>query len=113
MIVEGIDEVRAGNKEPEDLEDLMAEKIEIDYDSGQIFFKHENDLKYPLFYMTGRSRGIGTPPVMELGQTPFMGWALKFGSFNTDEWTPDQIKRLRGDLAQQAKERAERSKQED
>ena len=49
MIVEGIDEVRAGNKEPEDLEDLMAEKIEIDYDSGQIFFKHENDLKYPLF----------------------------------------------------------------
>ena len=38
---------------------------------------------------------------------------IKFGSFNTDEWTPDQIKRLRGDLAQQAKERAERSKQED
>ena len=113
MIVEGIDEVRAGNKEPKDLEDLMAEKIEIDYDSGQIFFKHENELKYPLFYMTGRSRGIGTPPVMELGQTPFMGWALKFGSFNTDEWTPDQIKRLKGDLAQQAKERAERSKQED
>ena len=113
LIVENINEVRAGNKEPEDLENMMAQKIEIDYDSGQIFFKHENELKYPLFYMTGRSRGIGTPPVMELGQTPFMGWALKFGSFNTDNWTPDQIKRLRGDLAQQAKERAERSKQEE
>ena len=112
LIVENINEVRAGNKEPEDLENMMAQKIEIDYDSGQIFFKHENELKYPLFYMTGRSRGIGTPPVMELGQTPFMGWALKFGSFNTDNWTPDQVKKLKGDLALQAKERAERSKQE-
>ena len=108
MILEGINEVRAGNKKPEDLEARMAEQIEIDYSSGQIFFKHQNEMKYPLFYLSGRSRGIGTPPVMELGQTPFMGWALKNGSFNTDTWDADQLKKLRGDLAKQAKESAER-----
>ena len=108
LILEGINEVRAGNKTPEELEDRMAEQIEIDYQSGQIFFKHQNEMKYPLFYLSGRSRGIGTPPVMELGQTPFMGWALKNGSFNTDTWSPDQLKKLRGDLAKQAKESAER-----
>ena len=37
-----------------------------------------------------------------------MGWALKNGSFNTDTWSPDQLKKLRGDLAKQAKESAER-----
>ena len=36
----------------------MAEKIEIDYKSGAILFKHENEMKYPLFYMSNRSRGI-------------------------------------------------------
>ena len=56
-----------------------------------ILFKHENEMKYPLFYMSGRSRGIGSRRTkicyMELGQTSFMALALKVGSFNTDEWT--------------------------
>ena len=41
LILEGINEVRAGNKTPEELEDRMAEQIEIDYQSGQIFFKQK------------------------------------------------------------------------
>ena len=77
---------------------LLAEKIEINYESGEILFKHENDMKYPLFYLSGRARGIGTAPVMELGQTSFMALALKVGSFDTDEWTPEQQKKLSDEL---------------
>ena len=106
-------EVRNGDREPKELEEMMAEKIEIDYESGQILFKHENDMKYPLFYLAGRARGIGTAPVMELGQTSFMALALKVGSFDTDEWTPEQQKKLSDELKKEAEERDAKRMEED
>ena len=113
ILNEQLQEVRAGKKQPEELEDYMAEKIEINYESGEILFKHENDMKYPLFYLSGRARGIGTAPVMELGQTPFMALALKVGSFDTDKWTPEQKKKLKGELKKEAEERDARQMEED
>ena len=112
-LLERIDEVRNGAKQPEDLEEFMAEKIEIDYKSGAILFKHENEMKYPLFYMSGRSRGIGSAPVMELGQTSFMALALKVGSFNTDEWTPEQMKKLSDEMKKEKEERDARREKEE
>jgi hypothetical protein len=91
----------------------MAEKIEINYESGEILFKHENEMKYPLFYLAGRARGIGTAPVMELGQTSFMALALKVGSFDTDEWTPEQQKKLSDELKKEAEERDAKRMEED
>ena len=113
VLLERIDEVRGGSKEPEDLEEFMADKIEINYDSGEILFKHENEMKYPLFYMAGRSRGIGTAPVMELGQTPFMALALKVGSFDTDKWTPEQLTKLSKELKKEKDERDARRMEEE
>ena len=113
LLLERIDEVRNGARQPEDLEEFMAEKIEIDYKSGAILFTHENEMKYPLFYMSGRSRGIGSAPVMELGQTSFMALALKVGSFNTDEWTPEQLKKLSDELKKEKEERDARREKEE
>ena len=112
VLLERIDEVRNGSKEPKDLEEFMADKIEINYDSGEILFKHENEMKYPLFYMSGRSRGIGSAPVMELGQTSFMALALKVGSFDTDKWTPEQISKLSKELKKEKEERDARRMEE-
>jgi len=105
-------DVRNGDKDPKELEEMMAKQIEIDYESGQILFKHENDMKYPLFYLSGRARGIGNAPVMELGQTAFMAMALKVGSFDTDEWTPEQQKKLSDELKKEVEERDTRQKKE-
>ena len=113
VLLERIDEVRNGSKEPKDLEEFMADKIEINYDSGEILFKHENEMKYPLFYMSGRSRGIGSAPVMELGQTSFMALALKVGSFDTDKWTPEQISKLSKELKKEKEERDARRMEEE
>ena len=95
---EVISEVRSGNSTYRDLEDFIVESIEIDYESGQILFKHESNKKYPLFKMAGRTRGIGSSPVMEMVQTPFMAHALKMGTFNTDEWDSKSLKRFQKDI---------------
>jgi len=95
---ESLNEVRAGRASKEDLDRLIQDSIEIDYDSGQILFKHENNKKYPLFYMAGRTRGIGSSPIMEMAQTPFMAHALKQGTFNTDEWDEESLKRFEADI---------------
>jgi hypothetical protein len=95
---EGIKEVRKGNLTPKDLEDFIVDSIEIDYESGQILFKHESNKKFPLFKMAGRTRGIGSSPVMEMAQTPFMAHALKMGTFNTDEWDEDSLKKFQKDI---------------
>ena len=63
--------------------------------------------------MSGRSRGIGSAPVMELGQTSFMALALKVGSFNTDEWTPEQMKKLSDELKKEKEERDARREKEE
>ena len=80
------------------MEQLISDSIEIDYDSGQILFKHENNKKYPLFYMAGRTRGIGSSPVMEMAQTPFMAHALKMGTFNTSEWPDESLKKFKDEI---------------
>ena len=95
---EGIKEVRKGNLTPKDLEDFIVDSIEIDYESGQILFKHESNKKFPLFKMAGRTRGIGSSPVMEMAQTPFMAHALKMGTFNTDEWDSRSLEKFQKDI---------------
>ena len=87
-------DVRNGDADPEDLEEMLADQIEIDYESGEILFRHEDGGRYPLFYLNGRARGIGTAPVMELGQTSFMALALKIGSFDTSTWEDKDVKKL-------------------
>jgi hypothetical protein len=113
VLAENLNEVRNGDREPEELEEIMAKKIEINYESGEILFKHENEMKYPLFYLSGRARGLGTSPVMELGQTSFMALALKVGSFDTDKWTPKQQKKLSDELKKEKEERDARRMEED
>ena len=44
---ETIAEVRDGNATKEDLNEVIEDAIEIDYQSGMILFKHENNKKYP------------------------------------------------------------------
>jgi len=95
---ETISEVRSGNATYKELENFIVNSIEIDYESGQILFKHESNKKYPLFKMSGRTRGIGSSPVMEMVQTPFMAHALKMGTFNTDEWDEKSLKRFKKDI---------------
>lgn len=94
VLAENLNEVRNGDADPEDLEELLADQIEIDYESGEILFRHEDGGRYPLFYLNGRARGIGTAPVMELGQTSFMALALKIGSFDTSTWEDKDVKKL-------------------
>ena len=105
ILAENLQEVRNGDRKPKELEEIMAKKIEINYESGEILFKHENEMKYPLFYLSGRARGLGSSPVMELGQTSFMALALKVGSFDTDKWTPKQQKKLSDELKKEKDER--------
>jgi len=95
---ETIQEVRNGNATVDDLNEVIEDAIEIDYESGMILFKHENNKKYPLFYMAGRTRGIGAPPTMELAQTPLMAHALKEGTFNTDDWSEKGLERFKKDI---------------
>lgn len=95
---ETISEIRNGQSSYKDLEDFIVKSIEIDYESGQILFKHESNKKYPLFKMAGRTRGIGSSPVMEMVQTPFMAHALKMGTFNTDEWDSKSLQKFKKDI---------------
>ena len=98
MLQEQIQEVRDGNKEYSELEQFISDSIEIDYESGQILFKHESNKKFPLFKLQGRARGIGASPTMEMLQTPFMAHALKMGTFNTDEWDEKSLERFEKDI---------------
>ena len=98
VLAEKINEVRNVDASTEDLNKIIEESIEIDYESGMILFRHENNKKYPLFYMTGRSRGIGSSPVMELAQTPLMAHSLKQGTFDTDDWDEKSLKRFENDI---------------
>ena len=95
---EKINEVRNGDSTAEELEEYITNQIEIDYDSGEILFKHESNKKYPLFKLAGRTRGIGSSPVMEMVQTQFMAHALKMGTFNTDEWDEESLSRFEKDI---------------
>jgi len=95
---EALTEVRNGNMSKKELDAVIQDSIEIDYDSGKILFKHENNKKYPLFFMQGRTRGIGSSPIMEMAQTPLMAHALKQGTFNTDDWDDKALKRFESDI---------------
>jgi hypothetical protein len=102
MLIENLKEIKNGNMKPEELEDYMADRMELDHETGRINFRHENNLKYPLFYLAGRTRGIGTAPVLEIHSTPMFERSLEAGTFNTDEWSPEQLKRLKGDFKKAA-----------
>lgn len=104
---EWVNEVRAGNEDYEGFEKFISDQITIDYDTGQIMFQHESNQKFPLFYMTGRARGIGSSPVMEMAQTPFMAHALKMGTFNTDEWPEESYKKFEDDIINTEKDSEE------
>lgn len=98
ILQEQIKEVRDGKKSVKELEKAISDSIEIDYESGQILFKHESQKKFPLFKLQSRARGIGASPTMEMLQTPFMAHALKMGTFNTDEWDTKSLERFKKDI---------------
>lgn len=103
MLTENLNEIRNGNMEPEELENYMADKMELDHETGRISFLHENNLKYPLFYLAGRSRGIGESPAMEIHSTPMFERSLEAGTFNTDNWSEEQLNRLNNDFREMTK----------
>ena len=61
----------------------------MDYETGNILFKHENEKQYPLFFMKARTRGLGAGPTMEMAQTNLMAYALKYGTFDSTKWPED------------------------
>ena len=74
----------------QELNKVIEDQIEFDTDKGMIVFKHENNNKYPLFEMGGRSKGIMASLALEIKQTPLMAYALRTGTFNSDEWTSEE-----------------------
>ena len=42
VLAENLNEVRNGDADPKELEEMLADQIEIDYESGEILFKHED-----------------------------------------------------------------------
>ena len=96
-------EVRNGTMTVDDLEEVIMESIEMDYETGNILFKHENENKYPLFFMKARTRGLGSSPTMEMAQTNLMAFALKFGTFDSTKW-PDDVQEKFKDIISQETE---------
>ena len=82
-------EVRNGTMTIDDLEEVVMESIDMDYETGNILFKHENEKQYPLFFMKARTRGLGAGPTMEMAQTNLMAYALKYGTFDSTKWPED------------------------
>ena len=84
------------------LNKIIEDQIEFDIDNEKIVFKHENNSKYPLFDMGGRAKGILNSLAIEMAQTGLMAYALRFGTFNSDDWPEDmqakyaeQIKKIK------------------
>jgi hypothetical protein len=86
--------VRSGTSSVEDLNKVIEEQIEFDTEKGMIVFKHENNSEYPLFEMAGRAKGIMASLALEIKQTPLMAYALRAGTFNSDEWTSEERKKF-------------------
>ena len=87
----------------DDLEEVVMESIDMDYETGNILFKHENNKVYPLFFMKARTRGIGAGPTMEMAQTNLMAYALKYGTFDSTKW-PEDVQGKFKDAIKQAPE---------
>jgi hypothetical protein len=77
---------------------------------GVIKIKHDDGKEYPIFTVASRTRGIGSAPVLEIHQTPYMANALKFKSFDIDKWNPLQrnnfLKKLRKKYEEKIKDNA-------
>ena len=86
--------VRAGDASIEELYTVIEDQMEFDTENGMIVFKHENNNRYPLFEMGGRAKGITASLALEIKQTPLMAYALKAGTFDSDEWPPEDIKKF-------------------
>ena len=86
--------VRSGESAVKDLNKVIEEQIEFDTEKGMIVFRHENNSEYPLFEMSGRSKGIMASLALEIKQTPLMAYALKAGTFNSDDWTEEERKKF-------------------
>ena len=94
-------EVRNGTMTIDDLEEVVMESIDMDYKTGNILFKHENNKKYPLFFMKARTRGLGAGPTMEMAQTNLMAYALKFGTFDSTKWPEDVQEKFKDIISQE------------
>jgi hypothetical protein len=91
---DSLDSVRSGTSSVQDLNKVIEDQIEFDTEKGMIVFKHENNSEYPLFEMAGRAKGIMASLALEIKQTPLMAYALKAGTFNSDEWTSEERKKF-------------------
>ena len=89
-----LSKVRSEEATVKDLNKVIEEQIEFDTEKGMIVFRHENNSEYPLFEMSGRSKGIMASLALEIKQTPLMAYALKAGTFNSDDWTEEERKKF-------------------
>ena len=65
---------------------LMAmDKLEVDYETNTIGIRHPNGY-YPLFNTKARSRGLPTPPQLEILHTDYTAKALQHG-WNPESWS--------------------------
>lgn len=74
----------------EEVMEMVRGKLSVDYATKTIGVKHENGY-YPLFNTKARSRGLPTPPQLEILHTDYTAKALQHG-WNPESW-PFQIQK--------------------
>ena len=74
----------------EEVMEMVRGKLSVDYATKTIGVRHENGY-YPLFNTKARSRGLPTPPQLEILHTDYTAKALQHG-WNPESW-PFQIQK--------------------
>ncbi len=92
--------VKSGEADASELDQIIEDKIEFDFENRRIVFKHENNKRYPLFTMGGRAKGLGGSPAMEIAQTPLMAYALKAGTFDSTKWPPKMQEKFKKQIGE-------------
>ena len=95
-----LSKVKSGEADASELDQIIEDKIEFDFENRRIVFKHENNKRYPLFTMGGRAKGLGGSPAMEIAQTPLMAYALKAGTFDSTKWPPEMQEKFKKQIGE-------------
>lgn len=95
-----LSKVKSGEADASELDQIIEDKIEFDFENRRIVFKHENNKRYPLFTMGGRAKGLGGSPAMEIAQTPLMAYALKAGTFDSTKWPSDMQEKFKKQIGE-------------
>ena len=82
--------------------EMVMDKLEVDYETNTIGIRHPNGY-YPLFNTKARSRGLPTPPQLEILHTDYTAKALQHG-WNPNSWPPLIQKNFYTKLKKEAEE---------